>query len=122
MRRRVLLAAMILLFALAGAAVAAPTSTSLGHVCSDDVGVGDYSAASYDGATTCVEAGALIDNVTRHGEARPRSTGRTPHGRWRCVTVRRREVHGDTATTHRTTCTLSDSRYAARVRFFALVL
>ncbi|WP_028066712.1 hypothetical protein [Solirubrobacter soli] len=103
-------------------ASAAPYS-GLKHACKYTYGVGDYQSVSYDGHTNCAEAGGLIDNVTDEGRRKPKvgtRTGHTPHGTWRCTTIRRREVHGVIESTHRITCSLKDDPRGrpARVRFF----
>jgi hypothetical protein len=108
--------------AAAGAAGAAPYS-GLAHACHYKHGVGNYQSVSYDGHTSCSEAGGLIRNITHHGRRKPRlgtRTGHTPHGTWRCKTIRRREVHGVIESTHRITCRLTDDPRGrpARIRFF----
>jgi hypothetical protein len=103
-------------------ATAAPAS-GLAHPCNFKYGAGDYQDVSYDGHTSCAEAGGLISQFTADGARRPRvgtRTGRTPHGLWRCSTIRRREIHGVIESTHRTTCSLTGNARGrrARVRFF----
>jgi hypothetical protein len=108
--------------------VAAPTASAapysgLKHACKYTYGVGDYQSVSYDGHTSCAEASGLIDNVTAEGTRAPKvgtRTGRTPHGTWRCVTIRRKEAHGVIYSSHRITCSLTDDPQGrrARVRFF----
>lgn len=102
-------------------AQAAPYS-GLRHRCSYKFGTGAYQSVSYSGQTSCAEARALIIDLTADGEKRPTvgvRTGRTPHGTWRCRTVRRAEVHGVIVSTHRITCRLiKPKRFLARIRFF----
>ena len=114
--------ATVLLALPAAAARAAPYS-GLTHSCSYTYGAGAYEDISFDGHTTCREAGLLISTFTRDGARRPQvgtRTGYTTHGVWRCHTIRRRETHGEIESTHRITCRLtSDPRGRhARVRFF----
>jgi hypothetical protein len=102
-------------------AFAAPDS-GLRHACHYRYGVGDYQDVSYSGATTCNEARALIAFFTDDGKRRPKHGVRkayTPHGIWRCTTVRRREAHGVIYSTHRIACSLRHRpEYSARIRFF----
>jgi hypothetical protein len=108
--------------------VAAPTAhaapySGLKHACKYTYGVGDCQSVSYDGNTGCAEASGVIDNFTDEGARTPRvgtRTGRTPHGTWRCVTIRRKEAHGVIYSSHRITCSLTDDPRGrpARVRFF----
>ena len=107
----------------AAPANAAPYS-GLKHACHYKYGAGSYQDVSYDGHTTCREAGVLISSFTEDGDRAPRvgtRTGYTPHGTWSCVTIRRRETHGQIESTHRITCRLTDDPRgrAARVRFFS---
>jgi hypothetical protein len=115
------MAALAAVFGVPGA-WAAPYS-GLSHVCSYHFGVGSYQDVSYDGRTGCPEAGILIGQATNQGRNRPHVGARTvrlPHGTWRCVTVRWREVHGVIESSHRVSCSLvGDPRgYHARVRYF----
>jgi len=111
-----------------GIAAAAPAASAaaysgLKHACHYKFGAGSYQDVSYAGATTCSEAGGLIANFTDDGRRAPVvgvRRGFTPHGTWRCVTVRRAEVHGVIESTHRITCTLIDDPRGRkpRIRFF----
>jgi hypothetical protein len=117
-----LVAALIASASQASFASAAPFS-GLAHPCHFKYGAGDYQDVSYDGHTSCAEAGGLISQFTADGARRPRlgtRMGRTPHGTWRCTTIRRREIHGVIESTHRITCSLTDDARGrrARVRFF----
>jgi hypothetical protein len=101
----------------------AASYSGLAHACHFKYGAGAYQDVSYDGHTGCAEAGGLISQFTADGARKPRvgtRTGRTPHGTWRCSTVRRRETHGVIESTHRITCALIDDPRGrpARVRFF----
>src|SRR4051794_8295404 len=93
---RALVGALIATTSQATVATGAPAS-GLAHPCHFKYGAGDYQDVSYDGHTSCAEAGGLISQFTVDGARRPRvgiRTGRTPHASWRCISVRRREVHG----------------------------
>jgi hypothetical protein len=104
------------------AAVAAKKYSGLSHPCKYTYGVGSYQSVSYGGNTSCAEARGVILDLTDNGNRKPKVGKRranTPHGTWRCKTIRRREVHGVIFSTHRITCRLIDpSSYFARVRFF----
>jgi hypothetical protein len=117
-----LVAALIASTPQASFASAAPFS-GLAHACHFKYGAADYQDVSYDGHTSCAEAGGLISQFTADGARRPRvgtRTGRTPHGTSRCTTIRRREIHGVIESTHRITCSLTDDPRGRRapLRFF----
>lgn len=112
------LTALAALFA-AGVSVASAADPRLAHKCSYAYGAGDYQSVSYTGRTTCVEARVLIE--VNYAGKRPRAgtrTAGTPHGRWRCTTVRRAAALGVVLSTHQTDCRLIDNRYRAIIRFF----
>lgn len=103
-------------------AAAAPYS-GLKRKCPYTYGVGNYQSVSYDGATSCREASVLISTFTNDGKRKPKvgkRTGYTPHGKWSCVTIKRREAHGVIESTHRITCTLKNDPQGRkpRIRFF----
>src|SRR4051794_2784920 len=82
---------------------AAASAANLQHPCSFRYGVGDYQEVSYEGQTACSEARVLIMLGTREGRQHPRvrvRTVRLPHSTWRCVTIRRREIHGEIISSH----------------------
>ena len=100
-------------------AQAAPYS-GLKERCKYTYGIGDYQSLSYSGATSCEEGSGLIWTFTNDGKRKPKvgtRTGKTPHSDWRCVTIRRKEVHGVIESTHRITCDRT-GKPKARVRFF----
>jgi hypothetical protein len=111
----------VMLLASGSPALAAPFS-GLEHACKYTYGRGDYQGVSYDGKTTCWEAGRLIAQSTNVGKRKPvvgTKTVRTDFGPWRCTTIRRREAHGVIESTYRITCSLrAADRKPARVRFF----
>lgn len=104
-------------------AAQAAAYSGLAHPCNYRYGTGSYQDVSYAGATSCAEARGLIANLTRDGKRTPVvgvATGYTPHGTWRCVTVRRVELHGEIESSHRITCALRDDPRGRtpRIRFF----
>ena len=110
--------ALALLLAPAGAREPDPNS-ALKVLCHYKYGAGNYQDVSHNGRTSCVEAGRLIGNFTADGTREPRlgkRTGRSPRGKWSCVTVHREEVHGVILSSHRITCSLLGG--TAKVRFF----